>query len=328
MTNSGNSSGAILITGCSGFLGSSILNAVKSNPLLGPIYLASRRDDLKLQNGQQSWHLDISDESISIPEGVETVLHIAGEKSVLSRMNDVNHLGTQRLARAACDANVRRFVYVSSVGSYGAAPYTGRIDESHPHTPRNQYEQSKDDGETAVRLLGDKSGMTVVVMQPTNVIGISTKVNNYPLLGLMRMIVKRWFTWVGYANTWVNYVSVDDVAASVLRAARINQSDTFIINTPAKLVDLVGWVCAELDCPMPLRRIPLALGNAAAVVGSVLQDLSGRNFPLNKERFLEMTNTNWYDPTRFTNAMQYEYPMGVEQLIRSLARTYRQRGLL
>jgi nucleoside-diphosphate-sugar epimerase len=320
--------GALLITGASGFLGSSVLKRLLSKPRHSHIYVAGRRTDFQLQSGLLSWRLDISEERLCIPKGVETVLHIAGEKSIYSRMNEVNHLGTERLARAACDANVRRFVYVSSVGSYGAIPYSGRIDESHLHTPRNEYEQSKDNGETAVRLLSKQYGMTVAVLQPTNVIGLRATSANFPLLGLMRMIVKRWFTWFGHANAWVNYVSVDDVADSVLTAARIAHSDTFIINTPAKLVDVVGWVCDELGCPIPERRIPLALGSAAAVLGSSLQDFSGWNFPLNKERFLEMTNTNWYNPARFMHAMQYEYPMGIEQLIRSLARTYRQRGLL
>ena len=319
---------ALLITGGSGFLGSSVLKMLATNPWPGSIYVASRLGNMNLPQGQESCTLDLEDKCLCIPEGVDTVVHIAGEKSDVFRMNDVNHLGTQRLARAACDANVKRFVYVSSVGSYGAAPCSGRVDESYPHTPRNQYERSKNDGEMAVRQMGEQSGMTVVVMQPSNVIGLSASSGNLPLLGLMRMIVKGWFLWLGDAETWVNYVAVDDVAAAVVKAACDAPSDTFIINTPAKLVDVVGWVCEELGCSVPHHRLPLALGRAAAAAGSAIQDFTQRSFPLNRERLLEMTNTNRYDPSHFMNTLQFDYPMGVQQLIRSLARTYRQRGLL
>ncbi len=323
-----NKSGALLITGSNGFLGSSVMKALIANPWTGKIYLAGRNKFLNLRYGQENVSLDLLASTISIPDDVETVLHIAGEKKDFARMDEVNHLGTQRLANAASTSGARRFVYISSVGSYGAAPYIGNIDERHPHTPRNQYEKSKNDGEAALRLLGAKTGLSIVVVQPTNVIGLSSNPTKLPLLGLMRMISKGRFFWFGDSETWVNYVSADDVAAAALQSCYGVHSDTFIINTPAKLSDLVGWVCEELDYPLPQFRLPLNLAHAAAVAGSALQKLSGISYPLNKERFMEMTNTNYYDPSHFIRVMQFDYPVGIEKQVRLLASTYRERGLL
>jgi nucleoside-diphosphate-sugar epimerase len=242
-------------------------------------------------------------------------------------MDAVNHLGTHHLAEAAAAAGVRRFVYISSVGSYGALPTTGHIDEAFPHMPRNAYEASKDAGEAAVRAVGARTGMSVVVLQPSNVIGLTVDRSAYPLLGLMRMISKRLLVWFGSVEPYVNYVSVDDAAAAAL-ASLDAPAGTYIINTPARLADVVAWISDELDCPFPRRHLPLWVGQLAASMGSALERGTGCNMPLQRERLTELTNTNRYDPTLFMRATGFVYPMGVENLVRFLVRTYREWGLL
>lgn len=270
---------------------------------------------------------DLSQPCTALPTGIDTVLHIAGEKRDESRMDAVNHLGTCRLAEMAATAGVRRFVYISSVGSYGAQPSMGRIDEAFPHTPRNTYEASKDAGETALRNIGARTGMSVIVLQPSNVIGLTADRSAYPLLGLMRMISKGLLVWFGMAETQVNYVSVDDVAAAA-RASLDVPTGTYIINTPARLADVVAWISEELHCPIPRRQLPLWVGQAAAALGSALQRGTGRSMPLQRERLIELTNTNFYDPALFMSTAAFTYPTGVENLVRSLVRTYREWGLL
>lgn len=317
--------GALLVTGGSGFLGGRVVGQLQSRPWRGPMWLASHRT--APPPGFDSLSLDLAQSVPVLPPGLDTVLHIAGEKRDETRMDAVNHLGTRRLAEAAASTGVRRFVYVSSVGSYGALPYTGPIDESFPHLPRNRYEASKDAGEVAVREVGACSGMCVVVLQPANVIGLAADGSSLPLLGLMRMIAKGLLVWFGSAEPQVNYVSVDDVASAAL-ASLGAPAGTYIINTPARLADVVGWVCEELHCPAPRYRLPLVVGQAAAAVGGALQRWTGRGMPLQRERLIELTNTNRYDPLLFMTTVDFAYPVGVEKLIRSLARTYREMGLL
>jgi hypothetical protein len=43
---------------------------------------------------------------------------------------------------------------------------------------------------------------------------------------------------------------------------------------------------------------------------------------------LELTNTTQYDPSQLMQVAKFEYPIGVEGLIRGLVSTYRQEGLL
>jgi dihydroflavonol-4-reductase len=324
------SQSTILLTGGSGFLGSQVLRTLQAQGGLQRVLIAGRGkppEDHTRRPSVQYWPLNLANQFV-LPTGVHTVIHIAGEKRDESRMDAVNHHGTLRLVEAAEQANVCRFVYVSSVGVYGARPHAGVVTELFPHTPRNRYEVSKDAAEEAVRKLCLQSGMEFLILQPSNVIGVVPG-RSYPLLGLMRMVQQGRFTWFGAGDTWVNYVAVEDVAAAVVKAAdKAPSGQTFIINTPERLSEVVRWISEELGVPVPSRRLPLWVGEAAATLGSLTTRVSGRNLPINRERFLELTNTTQYDSSHLMKDLAFEYPVGVEVLIRGLARSYRQDRLL
>lgn len=321
---------SILVTGASGFLGRHVFRRLLGEADVERVVLATRQSALHVNDEPRRVEYTVVDlmHTVVLPRGIDTVLHIAGEKRDESRMDSVNHQGTRRLVEAAACAGVRRFVYVSSVGVYGAPPHSGLVNELFPHSPRNRYEASKDAGEKCVREICTGVGMESVILQPSNVIGLVAGQPG-PLLSLMKMVRSGYFTWFGYTEPWVNYVAVQDVAAAVVAAViHASAGQDYIINTPAQLSSLVGWIAEELDVPLPGRRLPLWAGEAAAVLGSVATRVSGLNLPINRERFLELTNTTRYDSTRLLKDLSFEYPVGVEVMIRDLARSYRQDGLL
>jgi nucleoside-diphosphate-sugar epimerase len=300
----------ILITGATGFLGSKVVQRLAAAG--APLILATHRAPLAVEGESLALNLEAD---VVLPAGIDTVIHIAGEKRDEAQMLEVNGMGTLRLVMAASKAGVRRFVYVSSVGSYGAAPGSGNVTEDFPCTPQNRYEMSKYHGEREVRAIGSAAGMERVILQPSNVIGLG---KSNPLLGMMRMVAKRRFAWVGRTDPIVNYVSVDDVAAAIVAAGVGTVTGTYIVNTPCRLVDLVGWVADELKVPAPTLRLPGWLGRA----------LVRRPLPLSPEKLRELTNTTRYAPEAFMLAAGFEYPIGVERLVRELARHYRAEGLL
>lgn len=321
---------SILVTGASGFLGRHVLRRLLGGQGVARVVLATHRNTPHVNDEPRRVEYAAVDltHAVALPSGIDTVLHIAGEKRDESRMDSVNHQGTRRLVEAAACAGVRRFVYVSSVGVYGAPPHSGLVNESFPHTPRNRYEASKDAGEKCVREICAGAGIDSVILQPSNVIGLMAGQPG-PLLGLMKMVRSGYFTWFGHTEPWVNYVAVEDVAAAVVAAVmHASAGQDYIINTPAQLSSLVGWIAEELDVPVPCRRLPLWVGETAAALGSVTTRVSGLNLPINRERFLELTNTTRYDATQLLKDLSFEYPVGVEALIRDLTRSYRKEGLL
>ena len=321
----------VLVTGAAGFLGSRITSSLAASGNVQKVFAV----DLVIGNWD-SVHgctvtplvLDFLSDELELPVGIDTLVHAAGEKSDSSRMEAVNHVGTENLIRAASRAGIRRFVYLSSVGVYGAAPHSGLVKEHFPHTPRNIYEQSKDAGERSVRQLCPELGIEFIVLQPSNVLGLVPG-RSWPLLGLMRSVLRGRFAWFGSGDSWVNYVSVQDVAAAVVFASlNAPAGSTYIVNTPERLSLLIDWVCQELSCPVPGSRLPLWVGGVAAALGDLMERVTGNGAPLNRAKLLEIVNTTRYDGTALSRETGFHYPVGLQELVRTLAQEYRRAGLL
>jgi dihydroflavonol-4-reductase len=320
----------MLVTGATGALGGHVLNALRAADDRHRLVIAFRGEPLLpagLSARSQYWRLDLREE-VALPEGVQTVLHIAGEKHDERRMWEINHMGTVRLVEAAGRAGVQRFVYVSSVGVYGAPKHAGQVDSTYPRKPRNVYEASKNAGEAAVRELCPLLGMKFVVVQPTNVL-VHVADSSYPLLGLMSAIKSDRFAFLGRDEAWLNYVHVDDAAAAIVFAlARGRAGATYIVNTPLRLSALAGCIAAELGVPAPSRRIPAWLGAVAGLGGSALQRATGRGMPFSIARHCELTNTTVYDGDGLNRELGFEYPIGIRAAVRALVGTYRREGKL
>jgi len=318
--------GAWLVTGASGFIGSALLRSLQATGQ--PLLVAGRTAPAANGAAARRWiGLDLADRSIELPAGIDTVLHLAGEKRVEPRMDEVNHVGAARLVDAAARAGAKRFVHLSSVGVYGALKHAGVVDEMRAHRPANAYERSKDAGERAVRERCAANAMDCIVLQPSNVIGLSPQTR--PLLGLTRVVAKGWFRYFGRTEAWVNYVGVDDVASALIAAARADlRQATFIVNTPVPLQEMVDWIADELAVPAPRARWPHWIGAGLAAAGALGRSILGRDLPFSPERLQELTNTTRYDGSAISRSLGFAYPHGIESTLRALVRDYRREGWL
>ncbi len=345
-----------LVTGGSGFIGQSLLDALNAAPAAPAVVLASRRPPAALAvlpAGARHWPLDLAAPAIALPTGIDTVVHLAGEKREAGHMQAVNHVGAARLVDAAARAGARAFVHLSSVGVYGAGHRAGVVDERTRHTPRGPYETSKDAGERAVRERCAALGLRCIVLQPSNVLGLARgAAGGRPLLGLVRMVARGWFRHIGRGQAWVNYVAVEDVAAALLAAgldgaagraaegakdgadgaAKTRLSGhapgVYIVNTPAPLRSFVGWVADELGLPAPTAKLPAWLATAAAAAGAAGGVVLRRELPLSPARLRELTGTTRFDGRALAGLMPQPYALGIEAALRALVRRYRAEGLV
>jgi UDP-glucose 4-epimerase len=108
-------------------------------------------------------------------KNVEAIVHLVGMNAACSAADppgalEVNGLGTARLLRAACDAGVRRFIYLSTAHVYGDS-LTGIVDEVSCPRPRHPYATSHRAGEDAVRAASFSTGIEGLVVRLSNAYG-------------------------------------------------------------------------------------------------------------------------------------------------------------
>jgi dihydroflavonol-4-reductase len=108
--------------------------------------------------------------------GCDTVIHSAARISIHSDKDaavyDTNVNGTKHLFNAAKRADVRRFLYISSIHVYNQFPVDEMLDETRPYCEAHShlYDRSKRDAEQFV-LQNATGPMEVVVLNPTAIMG-------------------------------------------------------------------------------------------------------------------------------------------------------------
>ncbi|HEY6125947.1 MAG TPA: NAD-dependent epimerase/dehydratase family protein [Steroidobacteraceae bacterium] len=186
----------IFITGANGFVGSALGGRLvrDGRRVIGAV----RSPQAALPPGVETFvsgDLQSAGGSLAIPAGVSCVVHTAARVHMLddtssdplAEFRRMNVDATLALARAARDAGVSRFVFVSSVKVNGEATLPGRpfrIDD--PAAPLDPYGVSKCEAEVALRELARGSTLEVAVVRPPLVYGPGVRANFHALMRLLR----------------------------------------------------------------------------------------------------------------------------------------------
>lgn len=123
---------------------------------------------------------DVRDVTPADLEGFDAVAHFAAlSNDPIGDLNaswtyDINLHGSVRLARAAKEAGVARFVFASSCSMYGASGTDALLDERAPLKPLTAYAESKVKAEEEILGLSDGS-FSLVSMRNATVYGLSPR---------------------------------------------------------------------------------------------------------------------------------------------------------
>lgn len=126
----------IVVTGATGNVGTSVLDALARDPAVDSVVGVARRlPDLTLP--KTSWRVaDVADDDLEpIFRGADCVIHLAWliqPGRDLDVLQAVNVEGSARVFRAVAAAGVGSLVYASSVGAYSPGPKDRRVDEGWP----------------------------------------------------------------------------------------------------------------------------------------------------------------------------------------------------
>ncbi|MBI1744444.1 NAD-dependent epimerase/dehydratase family protein [Candidatus Acetothermia bacterium] len=144
-------------------------------------------------------------------KGVHTVYHCAALvqlQGTRDRLLNINVQGTGNMLEASLAANVKRFIFTSSVAVYGSANDPQGTREDDPQAPNGPYSESKIESEKLVWQAYREKGFPISIIRPCVVYGPRDLNFSKPLLknlkGLMPM--------VRHGEALLDLVHVRDVA--------------------------------------------------------------------------------------------------------------------
>ncbi len=269
-----------LVTGANGFVGRHVVTALHRvgievrSAVRNVVSLASDHGETvrapDLGSGEDDWRSAVS--------GMDAVVHCAAR---VHQMNDsaedalalyrrTNRDGTLQLARAAAQAGVRRFVFVSSIKVNGEATEPGApFTADDAPQPLDPYGQSKAEAEDALFALGDGTGMAITVIRPVLVYGPGVAANFAALIELVARGLPLPFGAVRNARSLVYVENLADLVREALQndsaaGQRLLVSDGRDLSTR----ELVVQIGAAMDRRVRLLPVPpAALRFAGTMLG-------------------------------------------------------------
>jgi len=255
--------------------------------------------------------------------GMDAIVHLAARthrqdrRDAVAAYRRVNVDGTTQLARAALDAGVQSFVFMSSIKVNGeCSPVDANgiprrfrgDDEPHPITP---YGVTKWEAELALREIAGGTAMRLIVLRPPLVYGAGQKGN---LLRLMRAIDAGVpLPFAGLDNSR-SLLDVKNLAAAVVLAVvadRAAAGTYTLADVELSSADLVRALAAALGTRARLFRSPQSL------LGTVAW-LIGRRGQLDK-----ITGSLIVDSERIAAALSWAPGRSLEESLREAAEGYR-----
>ncbi|MCP5088032.1 MAG: Gfo/Idh/MocA family oxidoreductase [Rhodobacteraceae bacterium] len=219
----------VLVIGGTGFIGRHLTRAL----------VASGRDVRVLSRGSSTPFGDMADRvesfsaALSDPvglraamNGIKAVFHLA--KSVDTTWEDclVNDVGvTEKIAEAALDSDVTRFIYTGTIASYDMSDPNQTISEQtgfeDDMSDRNLYARSKAACEKCLTDLHHSRGLPLVIARPGIVLGKGGPLQHW---GIGRWqgagTVRIW----GSGQNILPFVLIDDVCDGLIRMLDVNES--------------------------------------------------------------------------------------------------------
>lgn len=242
---------SILVTGCGGFIGYAVANALHAAGRAVVGY-----DLREPPEGAPAWPIvfgDLADahrlHDAMRRHGVKRVLHLGAASGPMVMSDNpaalfaLNIGGTVNMFEAARQAEAERVVFLSSNAAYGRDDGVP-IDESRPLLASEPYGASKVAGEAIMRSYRERFGLDAVALRVGVGYGPRRVTTSEPREMLANALAGRptAYAWgVGYRRLWTY---LDDIAAGVIAAL---DAPAEAIRQPLRAYNIAGAEFAPLD---------------------------------------------------------------------------------
>jgi UDP-N-acetyl-alpha-D-quinovosamine dehydrogenase len=265
-----NDSRVVAVTGASGFIGHAFVRRAQAQgralrrfvhtPVPGTIAMDLARAS--------------ADELSRALDGVLTVVHLAGRAHVMGRdtadaadaYRRGNAEATERIARAALVAGVRRFIFASTVKVNGERTRSGRpFRPDDAPAPQDAYARSKLAAERALQKIVGQSAMTACVLRLPFVYGAGARGNFRRLVDAVAARRLLPFGAIDNRRSVAGIDTVLDALDAAIDARDIASGVHFVADRNAvSTPQLVRAIAAALGVAPRLVPVPVALLRFAA----------------------------------------------------------------
>lgn len=257
----------VLVTGASGFVGQGLCRWLLEQGY--QVRAAIRTDDDGRTSEQPGRGLcaervivkNLSDPSrwAAAMSEMDSIVHLAARVHVmreaaaspLEEFRRINLKATERMARQAAQAGVRRFVYLSTIKVNGERTFGEPFRETDSPEPEDAYAISKWEAEQALAQVSRETGLEVVIVRPPLVYGPGVKGNFLSLLRLVHAGVPLPLASVNNRRSFVALDNLVDLIARCLEHPRA-AGEVFLAADQK-----------DLSTPELIRRIAKSMGKAA-----------------------------------------------------------------
>jgi nucleoside-diphosphate-sugar epimerase/2-polyprenyl-3-methyl-5-hydroxy-6-metoxy-1,4-benzoquinol methylase len=329
----------VFITGGTGFLGA---NLALRHAELGDqvVVLSKEATDVEQENARDLRQVgvevirgSITDRSLleNGCQSTDRIYHIAAamrEANISDQVFwDVNVEATRQLLEFARDADVKRFVYCSSIGAMGKSMQKP-ADENTPCNPKDIYQVTKRAAEQLCLEFHQEHGFPLSIVRPADVYGPRDR----RYVKLFKGIKKGRFALIGNGKNEHHMVYIDDMVQGFLLAAECESAigEIFIIagERPVQVREFVNLVAKEIGSPPPKLKIPLFPAQTAAVIVEKICKPFGIQPPLYPRR-VDFFRTDYaFDISKAKRMLGYQPQIDLQEGVRRTYQWYERQGLM
>jgi nucleoside-diphosphate-sugar epimerase len=310
----------VLVTGANGFIGQALCRELKSAgfEVTGAVRDKAGCNDASFDavaigalGPDTDWHEAL--------DGAEVVVHLAGRahatdgrnQAALALYRRINVEGTRRLAEAARESGVDRFIFLSSVKVHGEASGARAFTERDLPAPRDPYGISKWQAEQALLRASEGTNLAPVILRAPLVYGAGVKGNFHSLLRICASPLPLPFGAVGNRRSLIYLANLTAAIRECVTNAGA-RGKTFLLRDGE-----------DISTPELIRRLRAALGRPARLVAlppSTLRLLAG--IIGRKAAAARLLETLTVDDGLIRSSLGWTPPHGLDQGLRETAQWY------
>ena len=290
-------SGRALITGASGFIGSRLRTALLG---AGVDVVAIRRASSPEPAEGRSVVADYGDPEglgkVIAEEAPDWVFHVAGATKGVAYedFQRANVMPTKNLLRAIEESHpgeLRRFVLISSLASYGPSAPGRPHREGDPRRPIEHYGRSKLEAEQVVEAMGRSVPWTIV--RPSGVYGPGD--GDY--FNLFREVEKGRNVFFGNRERLFSAIYVDDCVRAIVTAANadaaVGKGYFLCDGRPISWDEFQSAIVATSRRKVRTLNLPEAFVGIAALGGELATKLDGKPRLFNRQKAKMGAQSAW-----------------------------------